>query len=362
MAGNLSPPERPRVVFLIPGLGQGWLPRNFDSILRRLPQPALRRWLLHRYWTVDTIYGGTLNVLRQCEVARRAGIDAVIATTSGRNDYADVLGHGRHLPFIAWRDRRDFDICVIPDYASRLADDVNGPVIVYEQSPLHLNADFDFTRDNVSIWTDSPYMLGKCRARFPGKSITVVPNVVDNLLFQFVPQHLREPGLLFAFPRKNPEFIEATWQAYIRRGGRYWRLRRVQGLSIQELAIHFREPQAFLASAQVEGCALPPQEAMASGVLVIGRSASGANFGMQHQQTALVGETPEEAARQLFEAESPALRVQITRTAREQIARFFPDQEPLSFWKDQLRQIAIKDVGAQGCRPASIGSIWKSPG
>jgi hypothetical protein len=362
VAALLKPAHWPRVIFLIPGLAQGWLPVHFDAILRRMPHPAISRKLLHRYWSVDTVYGGTLNVLRQCEVARQAGFDAVIATTSGRNDYGEVFGPGRQLPFIAWSDRRPVDICVIPDYASRLADDIRGPVVIYQQSPLHLHADFDHDRGNVSIWTDSPFMLARCRALFPGKEIAIVPNVVDNALFPFMPQHLREPGLLFAFPRKNPEFIDATWQAYTARGGRYWRLKQIQGLSIRELAIRFQEPQAFLASAKDEGCALPPQEAMAAGILVIGRSASGANFDMKHRETALVAETPEDAATQLFEAESTLLRERITRQARQYIDRYFPDHEPLSFWKDQLRQIAIREAGAHGNPPASIGEIWKSPG
>jgi glycosyltransferase involved in cell wall biosynthesis len=350
------------VIFLVPDLREGRVACHVDRILRRVSHAAVNRWLLHRYWVVDSVYGGTLNLLRHCEVAQRAGLAAVVATTSGHDGYGDVLGTGRQLPVIAWRERREDDLCIIPDYASRLVDDVHGAVVVYQQSPLHLHRDFDFTRSNVSIWTDSPFMLEKCQAMFPDKDITIVPNVVDATMFPFVPQGLREPGLLFAFPRKNPEFIDATWREYTRRGGSYWRLERVHGLTIQQLAARFREPQAFLASAQVEGCALPPQESMSAGVMVIGRSAAGANFAMRHRETALIAETPEAAADQLFDAEAPALREQITLKAREHIGRFFPEAEPLSFWRAQGRQMAMSDVAAHGNGAGSMGEIWKSPG
>jgi hypothetical protein len=336
-----------RVVFLVPGLREGWFPPKFDAVLYRSPR-AVGSWMVERYLVTNKAHGGTLNLLRHCEMAQRAGFDAVIATTSGRDDYGEVLGPGRRLPSIAWRQRRADDVCVIPDFVSRLADRLHGPVIVYEQSPLQLKADFDFKRANVAIWTDSPFMLTKCQATFPGKDILIVPNVVDDSLFPFLPQQQRRPGLLFAFPRKNPEFIDATWQAYKARGGRYWQLERVDGLSIRELAARFREPQAFLAAAQIEGCALPPQEAMAAGVVVIGRSAAGANFSMQDGTTALIAETPAAAAERLLEAESLALRERIAAAARLEISRFFPDAEPLAFWKDQFRQMAISVVGAQG--------------
>jgi hypothetical protein len=338
-----------RVVFLVPGLREGWFPAMFDAVLHRSPL-AVGAWMLERYLVTNKAHGGTLNLLRHCEMARRAGFDAVIATTSGRDDYGEVLGPGRSLPCIPWRQRRPDDICVIPDFVSRLSDGLQGRVIVYQQSPLQLKADFDFRRANVSIWTDSPFMLDKCQAIFPGKDIPIVPNVVDDSLFPFVPQQQRKPGLLFAFPRKNPEFIDAAWHAYTARGGRYWQLERVDGLSIQELATRFREPQAFLAAAQIEGCALPPQEAMAAGVVVIGRFAAGANFNMQDGKTALIAETPTAAAERLIEAESPALRERIATTARQEISRYFPDAEPLSFWKDQFRQMATSDVGAHGTR------------
>jgi hypothetical protein len=338
-----------RVVFLVPGLREGWFPAMFDAILYRSPR-AVGAWMLERYIATNKAHGGTLNLLRHCEMARRAGFDAVIATTSGHDDYGEVLGPGRGLPCISWSKRRPNDICVIPDFVSRLADGLHGRVIVYEQSPLQLKVDFDFTRANVAIWTDSPFMLAKCQAIYPGKDIPIVPNVVDDSLFPFVPQQQRKPGLLFAFPRKNPEFIDATWRAYTARGGRYWQLERVDGLSIQQLAARFREPQAFLAAAQIEGCALPPQEAMAAGIVVIGRSAAGANFNMQDGKTALIAETPEAAAQRLLEAESAELRETIATTARREIARYFPDAEPLSFWKDQFRQMAINEVGAHGTR------------
>jgi hypothetical protein len=346
-----------RIVFLIPGIRRGLLPEYFEKLTLRMPRAEVARWMLHRYLVTNEVHGGTLNIMRHCEVARQAGFDAVIATTSGRDDYGEVLGPGRQLTCIAWRQRRSDDICVIPDFASRLADDLRGPVIVYQQSPLQLKTDFDFSRPNVSIWTDSPFMLEKCQALYPGKHIPIVPNVVDDALFPYVPQHSRTAGLLFAFPRKNPEFIDATWHAYTSRGGRYWKLERIGGLSIQQLAARFREPQAFLAAARMEGCALPPQECMAAGVVVVGRSAEGANFSMRDGETALIAETPDAAATRLLEAEALSVRERIAAAARQEISRYFPAAEPLAFWQDQFRQMASSVVGAQGTRAGRIGLI-----
>lgn len=280
-----------------------------------------------------------MNLLRHSDAARRAGAEVVIATTDGLDSYGAVFGDERRYRYMPWKARLPTDICVLPDFVSRLADDVTGPVIVYEQSPLHLRADFDFRRTDRHIWTDSPYMLAKCAAVFPGKKIPIVPNVVDAALFPFIPQDQRKPGLLFAYPRKNPEFIAETHQHYAALGGTYWRFELVDGLSIAELAARLREPQVFLASARYEGCALPPQEAMAAGVVVVGRTAQGANFSMQDGVTALNAETPAEAARRLVELESAVLRERIAAAAREYISRFFPDEAPLAFWKSALRDL-----------------------
>ncbi|MEO6185380.1 MAG: glycosyltransferase [Steroidobacteraceae bacterium] len=345
-----------RFIFLIPDFRHGWLPANFDAILRRIPDAAAR-WLLHRYWAVNTVYGGTLNLMRHCEAARLAGADAVLATISGRDQYGEVLGPGRRLPCIAWEQRRADDVCIVPDYASTLADAVNGPVVVYQQSPLHLKADFKYGRDDLAVWTDSPFMRSKCEALFPGKQVSIVPNVVDESMFRFVPQRQRTEGLLFAFPRKNPEFIDATWDAYSKRGGRFWKLERVSGLPILELAARFREPQAFLASAREEGCALPPQEAMAAGIVVIGRTATGANFSMRDGVTALIAESPDRAADRLLEAESQELREQLAAAGRDFISRYFARAEPLAFWTAQLRHTATRMVGAHGTRGAPSGAI-----
>ena len=275
---------------------------------------------------------GTLNILRHCAVARAAGAEAVLATTDGEDSYGDAFGDGRRFEYIRWSDRRADDVCVLPDFVSRLADTVEGPVVVYEQSPLHLRSDFDHRRPGVSIWTDSPFMKARCDHVFPDKPAMIVPNVVDEAMFPFIPQTHRTQGLLFAFPRKNPDFIEATRARYRDAGGSFWRFELIDGLSIAELARRFREPQAFLASAKYEGCALPPQEAMAAGVVVVGRAAGGANFCMQDGLTSLNAETPQAAAANLRRLEDAALRQTLADEARARIARFFPHAEPLHFW------------------------------
>lgn len=273
--------------------------------------------------------------MRHCWAARRAGAEAVLATPSGKDTFgAEWSAH--ELPVIAWSDRRRDDVCIVPDFVTEFINDVEGPAVAYLQIPTHLWNNFDHMDPRVALWTDSPFMLELCRARFPGRQIDIVPNVVDNELFPYVPQENRTQGLLFAFPRKGPEFIEATRRAYEAAGGNYWRFELVDGLSIHELARRMREPQAFLASADVEGCALPPQESMAAGMVVVGKTARGANFVMEHRKTAMVAETPEAAAASLLEIEDPKLRSKISKNAYQAISRYFPDNEPAAFWKQNL--------------------------
>ncbi|MGC8715160.1 MAG: hypothetical protein ACP5RH_22480 [Leptodesmis sp.] len=124
-----------------------------------------------------------------------------------------------------------------------------------------------------------------CHATYPGKEAKIVPNIIDRDEFPFIPQSKREPGLVFAFPRKGPEFIAATQEWYRKLGGTYWRFELIDGLSIHELARQFRRPQVFLASAEVEGCALPPQESMASGIVVVGKTARGCEIALPRMPT-----------------------------------------------------------------------------
>jgi glycosyltransferase involved in cell wall biosynthesis len=164
--------------------------------------------------------------------------------------------------------------------------------------------------------------------------IEIAPNIVDDRMFPFIPQSQRELGLLFGFPRKGGEaFIQATEDYYRALGGTFWRFERVDGLSIHDLAKEFRRPQVFLASVDAEGCALPPQESMAAGIVVVGKTAKGANFCMEHKKTAMAAETPEEAARCLIELENAALRDRLSHNAYNYIQRYFPTGEPQQFWQ-----------------------------
>jgi glycosyltransferase involved in cell wall biosynthesis len=273
--------------------------------------------------------------MRHAEVARRLGAQVALATPTGRDTYGDEWGL-YDLPYVRLADRRPDDVVIVPDYASDLADRMEGPVIVYLQVPIHLTANFDYLSDRVTLWTDSPFMLDKCRKVFVGKDIPIVPNVVDSEMFPFVPQSEREAGLIFAFPRKGPDYIAQTRRHYRELGGNYWRFELIDGIPIKELARQFTRPQAFLASADIEGCALPPQESMAAGVIVIGKNARGANFAMEHGKTALIADTPEEAARCLREAEDADLRASIATAANAAISRYFPEGDPSAFWRDNI--------------------------
>jgi glycosyltransferase involved in cell wall biosynthesis len=321
-----------RFVFLIPDLDttENW--RFWATWAYHIQNRLLNDFLRLRYMRTDQLFGGTLNLMRHCAVARQCGLDAVLATMRGKDTYGDFAIPG--LPFIRWRDRRPDDICIVPDYVSALADEVKGSVIVYQQSPLQIFNDFDYRADRVTLWTDSPYMHELCEAAYPGKNIEIVPNIVDSQMFPFIPQAQREEGLLVAFPRKGgEEFIQATEKAYKALGGKFWRFQRLDGLSIHDLAKEFRRPQVFLASVEAEGCALPPQESMAAGIVVVGRSAKGANFCMEHKETSMIAETPEDAALCLVELEDGALRERLAENGYAYIQRYFPTGEPQQFWK-----------------------------
>jgi hypothetical protein len=282
--------------------------------------------------TTDTVFGGILNLLRHCALARRLGADARLATSSGANPYDDANAIGG-LPAVAWRARRRGDVCVLADVYTWLAAEVEGPVVAYLQHPRQIHQDFDYRRPDTFVWTDSPPMLARCRERFPGKAVALAPNIVDPAAFPFVPQAEREAGELVAFPRKGERFIDDAFACYRALGGSYWRLVKLHGLPFRDFARRMRRPQAFLASADEEGCALPPQECMAAGVLVVGKDAGGANFVMRDDETALVAQTPEAAATALRRAEDPALRERITGEAHARIRQWFPEEEPTRFWQ-----------------------------
>lgn len=325
-----------RFVFLLSDLDTSMAWKVLYNAINGSKVKFLQDWLNLRLMRADIVFGGTLNIMRHCWVARNCGADAVIATMSGRDTYGDRGIY--NLPFIRWADRRSDDVCIVPDFATELIDEVKGPAIAYLQVPIHTRNDFNYQDNRVTLWTDSPYMQAVCQSVYPGKATEIVPNVVDNNAFPFIPQAERESGLLFAFPRKGPEFITETQKFYQEMGGTYWRFELIDGLSFHELAKQFRRPQVFLASAPMEGCALPPQEAMAAGIIVVGRTAQGANFCMQHGETSMVAENPQKAAECLRALEDAALRDKIAPKAYEYISYYFPSEEPARFWQKTIRQ------------------------
>ena len=328
-----------RFVFLIPDflaspvkarLMREWHGRGRllnSKLLSRVLRPPLM-------FAAKTISGGSLNIMRHCWVARSVGAEAVMSTLWGRDDYGDLRIHD--LPFIRWKDRRPDDVCILPDIGTHYIDQVKGPAVAYEQNPTRIYDDFNWRSDRVTIWTDSPFMLDLCHKVYPGKNIPIVPNVIDNKVFPFIPQEDREEGLIFAFPRKGKDYIEQTQEEYRKLGGKYWRFELVDGLTLHELAKSFSRPQAMLASADIEGCALPPQESMASGMIVVGKNARGANFGMRHGETAMIGDTPAEAAKCLVELEDLQLRQKLAENGLNEIKRLFPENEPAAFWRENL--------------------------
>jgi Glycosyl transferases group 1 len=341
-----------RFVFLVPDIDCSATWQWFHSFVKRfsIVQP-LEDWARLRLVRTHEVYGGTLNIMRHCATVRSCGVEAVLASIQGRDTYQE---RGFGLPIIRWRDRRPDDICLVPDFVSELIDEVEGPAIAYLQVPIHTHNNFNYQHPRVSLWTDSPHMQSICQATFPNKTINIVPNIIDDKMFPFIPQSERESGVLFTFPRKGREFIAETQSQYALLGGSYWKFELIDGLSIHELAKAFSRPQVFLASAPIEGCALPPQESMASGIVVVGRTASGANFCMEHGKTAMVAETPAEAAKYLIELENAELRDQLSRNAYDYISRYFPSQEPTQFWQQTIRSFQQPLHPSNACNSKSI--------
>jgi len=321
-----------RLVFLIPDLRRDLAERVRARISRF---PVIKRWTHTSPLCTTKVFGGTLNLMRHCALARKLGADAVLATQSGEDHYGEEFGIGR-LPTIRWGDRRNEDVCVIPDVYSSLIDQVAGTAVAYLQHPKQTRSNFDYTREDVFIWTDSAPMLSVCKATYPGKPVTVIPNIVDPEAFPFIPQPQRRERELVALPRKGSDFIDEVFARYRDLGGRFWQLERVHGLPFREYTARMRTPQVFLASADVEGCALPPQECMAAGIVVLGKNADGANFCMQHEETAIVAESVTDAAEGLRLLEDPERRDSLSRAGHRYIRRFFPECEPTEFWRHFL--------------------------
>lgn len=322
-------PPGPRARILSAWQGQPFLAFN----------PTARRVLGHPFLRTTVAWGGTLNIMRHCWIARQLGAEVAMVTPSGKDTYGKTW-RILDLPYIAWSDRRPDDVILVPDFASDIIDSVEGRVIAYMQVPIHLRQDFDWRSDRITMWTDSPFMLELCNQAYPGKEVPIVPNIVDDEVFPFIPQEQRDQGLALAFPRKGPEYIARTRRIYREQGGRYWRFELIDGMPLMDLAKEMQRPQLFLASGDIEGCALPPQESMAAGIVVIGKNARGANFAMEHGKTAFVANTPEEAAQCLIEAEDAQLRTRISEAAHQQISRYFPRNEPTELWRQTIRELS----------------------
>ncbi|MCX5660739.1 MAG: glycosyltransferase [Planctomycetota bacterium] len=324
-----------RVVFLVPDLDNG----PIAQMRHKLMQSKARRFMPKPPMSVNATFGGTLNIMRHAAVVRdlgkELGVEAVLATESGKDTYTDKWGI-RGLKYIAWADLAKGDVALIPDLYVPIIDKLKNVAIAYLQAPTQLHRPFEYKRPNVHLWTDSPFMVEKVHKAYPGKEPVIIPNVVDSGMFPFIPQEKRKAGSLFVFPRKGPDFIDATVKAYAAMGGTYWKPEWVDGVTIHELAMKMREPQAFLASADSEGCALPPQECMAGGIVVVGKHAQGANFCMVHGETSLIANTPEEAAKCLRDAEDAGLRTRLAENGYKAISRFFPQAEPSQVWRDFL--------------------------
>ncbi len=278
-----------------------------------------------------------MNIVRHGTLAKSLGADVAIATFTGKDSHGEKwFKHG--LPVIKWDERSENDVCVIPDLYSERVNEAPGPSIVYQQTPLQLYNNFDYRRKDVEIWTDSPFMLAKCQEMYPGITIPIVPNIVDNAVFPFIPQNERMEGRVIVFPRKGDEFIQEVFSEYSQSGNTFWKPKVLDKLNFEELAAQFKFAQAFFASADVEGCALPPQESMSAGVVVIGKNAGGANFSMRHLETAYVAQDVSESVAGLVELEDSSLREKLSKSAHTFISQYFPDAKPKELWIETINK------------------------
>ena len=141
-----------RFVFLIPDfLSNPVHVKLMDVWHRRFQRSSLlRRAVRHPLmFAARYISGGSLNIMRHCNVARSVGADAVMSTLWGRDDYGDLRIHD--LPFIRWKDRRKDDVCILPDIGTHFIDDVKGPAVAYEQNPTRIYDDFNWRSSRVTI-------------------------------------------------------------------------------------------------------------------------------------------------------------------------------------------------------------------
>src|SRR5688572_16543377 len=160
-----------RFLFLIPDLlPEDWRrpAMRFVQTRTRLSRSSVFRQLfVHPGLHAPLAFGGTLNIMRHCAIARDAGADAALTTPSGKDTY------GRFgvvdVPYVRWADRRPDDVCIVPDFCTELINDVRGPAIAYLQVPNQLRANFDYWDSRVELWTDSPFMLDRCREVFTDK-------------------------------------------------------------------------------------------------------------------------------------------------------------------------------------------------
>jgi hypothetical protein len=122
-----------RFLFLIPDLlPEDWRRQamRFVQTRGRLSRSSVFRQLfVHPGLHAPVAFGGTLNIMRHCAIARDAGADAALTTPSGKDTY------GRFgvvdVPYVRWGDRRPDDVCIVPDFCTELINYVRGPAIAY---------------------------------------------------------------------------------------------------------------------------------------------------------------------------------------------------------------------------------------
>jgi glycosyltransferase involved in cell wall biosynthesis len=222
--------------------------------------------------------GGVRRLYRHVDVLRRHGVESAILHESEgfrctwfAND-TPVMGVGQV-------SLTPSDYLVVPElYGQGLAKLAPGvPKVVFNQNSYFTFRGFPITGadgaspylnpDVVAVFAVSEDNAAYLRYAFPTAHIIRVHYGIDPL---FGPRWPKRKAMAF-MPRKNAEDVVQVVNMLRGRGSlEDWELVPIDGLPEAQVAERLAHCAIFLSFGTVEGCPLPPLEAMASGCVVIG--------------------------------------------------------------------------------------------
>jgi glycosyltransferase involved in cell wall biosynthesis len=237
---------------------------------------ALRVFVLCPDYNVPS--GGVRRLYRHVDVLRRYGIESAIlhekpgfrCTWFANDTPVAVVGHVALTPS---------DYLVVPEVYGpglpRIAPGV--PKVVFNQNSYFTFRGFPIMggseqspylhADVVAVLSVSDDNAAYLRYAFPNANVIRVHYGIDPL---FAPRWPKRKAIAY-MPRKNAEDVLQVINLLRCRGTLAdWELVAIDGLPETQVAGCLAECATFLSFGTVEGCPLPPLEAMASGCVVIG--------------------------------------------------------------------------------------------